>query len=187
MQKRKPKKFDVVGTGYVPCNKHRWKDARLVLFRPGWGIVSVSFSNRYIGHGGALRIEDKTVDSTVVVSECHCDKISDFGADMSGGRSWNGICFMANGVFELGFSFKDYPSGDIRDMVDMALRRIGWPVEPKKYFLVGKSGEFWDRPFPFEDGPYDGLSDNGKATPERLKNARDTFGERVNAIEAKVS
>lgn len=148
MAKRKPKKFDVVGTGYVPCNKHRWKNARLVLFRPGWGIVSVAFSNMCPDRDGALRTGDKAVDSTIMVSECHCDKISDFGADVFDGKSWNGICFWADGAFALGFSFKDYPSGDIRDMVDMALRHIGWPVEPKKYFLVGKSGEFWDRPSP---------------------------------------
>lgn len=148
MPKRKPKKFDVVGTGYVPCNKHKWKDARLVLFRPGCGIVSVAFSSEHLGRDGALRTGDGAVDSTVMVSECHCDKISDFGADVSDGKSWNGICFWADGVFALGFSFKDYPSGDIRDMVDMALRHIGWSVEPKKYFLVGKSGEFWDRPSP---------------------------------------
>lgn len=35
------KKFDVVGSGYVPCNKKRFREARLVFFRPGWGIISV--------------------------------------------------------------------------------------------------------------------------------------------------
>lgn len=142
------KKFDVVGSGYVPCNKYRWKDASLVLFRPGWGMVEVAFSNRYPSRDGALQIGDKVTDSTVVVTECHCDKIGDIGIDMADGKSRSGICFWEDRVFELGFSFNDYPSGDIRDMVDTALRHIGWPVEPKKYFLVGKSGEFWDRPSP---------------------------------------
>lgn len=34
------KKFDVVGTGYVPCNKRRFQ-GEIILYRPCYGIVSV--------------------------------------------------------------------------------------------------------------------------------------------------
>ena len=128
MSKRNPKKFNVVGTGYVPCNKYKWKDARLVLYRPGYGIVSIRFS--------------ETFDS-IVIAECQGDKVGAIGSDLADGSSWSGICFWADRVIDVSFSRKEYPSGDIRDMVDLALRTIEWPVEPKKYFLIGRSGEFW--------------------------------------------
>ena len=37
------KNFGVIGSGFVPCNKIRWRNARLVLYRPGYGIVSLEF------------------------------------------------------------------------------------------------------------------------------------------------
>ncbi len=133
MSRRKPKKFDVIGTGWVQSNMERWMNARLILFRPGWGIVSVGFDN---------------AKPSILVLACKGDKIADIGADMAEGESYHGIGFWSDGLRELSYDREKYPSGDIRDMVEPALRHLGWPVDPKRYFLIGKYGHFWDRPAP---------------------------------------
>ena len=175
------RKFDIVGTGYVPCNKFRCKNARLVLFRPGYGVVSIAF-------GGAA----EGYDSSVVVQEYARDKIADIGADMANGESWRGICLWADRTTTIPFNESDFVSGDIRDVAWQSLKKIGWPTDRKRYFLVGKSGEFHDRPFPSdcpqrESRTGEGLSPEGIMMLNMLKPKRDIHGERVNSVEAKVS
>ena len=133
-----PHRFHVVGTGWVPCNKWRWKKARLVLYRPGCGMVSIAFGiGKYKEH-----------DSFVKVDELRKDHVSDIGSNTADGESWAGIAFWSCGVMRVGYDKKDYPSGDLRDMLPMILKSIGWPTDNKRYLLIGMSGEFWSRPAP---------------------------------------
>lgn len=141
--------FDVIGSGYVRCNKKRWKDAKLVLFRPGYGIVSLEFMELGVGERRDERDENgNLINCKVHVTE-YGPKIGEIGTDFANGESYRGIIFYESGRFDFGFSKKTWNSGDIREIAPAALKEAGWPIYPKdSYYLIAKSGEFWDRPYP---------------------------------------
>lgn len=138
MTNRCPPVFDVVGNGYVPCNKKRWRDARLILYRPCYGIVSMQFAP--MGNGNLCDFLVQTVE--------YGDRICDFGSDLATGESFSGITFWVRDRHDVFLSRKTYPSGDIREIAPFVLKEIKWPTEPQKYYLMAKIGEFWERPWP---------------------------------------
>lgn len=140
--------FDVIGSGWVPCNKKRWRDAKLVLFRSGYGIVSLEFMELGVGERRDER-DDKgnLINRKVHVVE-YGPKIGEIGSDFANGESFRGIIFYENGRFDFGFSTKSWNRGDIREIAPAALKDAGWPTSPMGYFLLAKRGEFWDRPCP---------------------------------------
>jgi len=144
----KTKAFEVIGSGWVPSNKKRWRDARLVLFRPGYGIVGLEFRPLQIGDRRDQRDENgKLIDCKVVVTE-YGGKMGDLGCDFANGESRSGIVFYEAGRYDFGFSKRSWPSGGLRDIAPAALKEAGWPASPKGYLLVAKRGDFWDRPAP---------------------------------------
>lgn len=159
MQKAKSSmKFDVIGSGWVPCNKNRWRDARLVICRPGYGIVSLEFMDLDIGERRDERDENgKLIDCKVRMAE-YGGKIGDLGCDFANGESYRGIIFYEVGTIDFGFSKRSWPSGDLREIAPAALKYAGWPTSPRGYFLLAKHGEFWDRPSP--KGAPEGRNEN---------------------------
>ena len=142
------KKFDVIGSGFIPCNKIRWRNARLVLCRPGYGIVSLEFKDLDIGDRRDERDENgKLIDCKVRICE-YGGRIGDLGRDFANGDSYSGIIFYEVGTYDFGFSKRSWPSGDLRELVPAALKDAGWPTSPKRYYLLAKQGDFWDRPYP---------------------------------------
>ena len=142
------KKFDVIGSGFVPCNKERWRNARLVLFCLGRGIVSLEFSDLLIGDRRDERDEKgNLVDCNVKITE-YGGKIGDLGCDFANGESYSGIVFYEVGIYDFGFSKRSWPSGDLREIAPAALKDAGWPTSPRGYFLLAKNGDFWERPAP---------------------------------------
>ena len=142
------KKFDVIGSGWVPCNKRRWRDARMVLCRPGYGIVELSFRDLDIGERRDDRDKDGNLINCKVRVIEYGSKIGDVGCNFANGESYHGIVFYQIGVFDFGFSKASWPSGDIREIAPEALKNAGWPSSPKGYFLLAKQGDFWERPAP---------------------------------------
>lgn len=144
------KKFDVVGSGYVPCNKKRFREARLVFFRPGWGIISVQFGNGLkVGMRRDERDEKgRLKDDFVKVVLYTGDKMCDIGHKSFDAKEFRGLGLWESRSTEFMFSRKAYPEGDLRDVVPDALSEAGLPNDRKRFFLIGKSGKFWDRPFP---------------------------------------
>ena len=140
--------FYVIGSGCVPCNKKRWRDAKIVLLRPGYGIVSLEFMELGVGERHDER-DDKgnLINRKVHVVE-YGPKIGEIGSDFANGESFRGIIFYENGMFNFGFSTKSWNMGDIREIAPAALKDAGWPTSPMGYFLLAKRGEFWDRPCP---------------------------------------
>ena len=142
------KKFDVIRTGYVKCNKYRWRDAKLVMFRPGIGIMSLEFKALPIGEKRDERDDrGNLIDFKVVVSE-YRRKVGEIGCDFANGESYSGIVFYNSKTTELGFSKRSWRSGDIREIAPFALKMAGLPDNPKGYCLIAEVGEFWDRPSP---------------------------------------
>lgn len=144
------KKFDVVGSGYVPCNKKRFREARLVFFRPGWGIISVEFGNGLkVGMRRDERDEKgRLKDDFVRVIEYHGDQMCDISSETAEASKFRGIGFWESSSTEYGFSRKAYHTGDLRDIIPDALKEAGLPNDWKRFFLLSKQGEFWDRPLP---------------------------------------
>lgn len=146
---QKKNSFDVIGSGWVPCNKKRWRDAKLVLFRAGYGIVSLEFMGLGVGERRDERDENGNLINCKVRVVEYRQKIGEIGSDFANGESYRGIIFYESGSFDFGFSKKTWNSGDIREIAPVALKEAGWPVYPKEwYYLIAKSGEFWDRPYP---------------------------------------
>lgn len=142
------KKFDVIGSGFVPCNKIRWRNARLVLCRPGYGIVSLEFKDLGIGDRRDERDENgKLIDCKVRITE-YGGKVGDIGCDFANGESYSGIIFYEIGILDFGFSKRSWPSGDLREIAPAALKDAGWPTSPRGYFLLAKHGDFWEHPSP---------------------------------------
>lgn len=142
------KKLDVIGTGWVPCNKKRWRDAKLVLYRPGCGIVSVEFMDLQVGDRRDERDENgRLVDFKVRISE-YGRKIGELRCNFADGESYDGIVLYRSSTTDYGFAKRSWPSGDIRELARKALRLHGWNVSPKRYFLLATAGDFWNRPSP---------------------------------------
>lgn len=144
------KKFDIIGSGYVPCNKKRFREARLVFFRPGWGIISVEFGNGLkVGMRRDERDEKGRLKNDFVrVIEYRGDKICDIG-HKSYAKEFRGLGFWESSSTEFMFSRKAYPTGDLRDIIPDALKEAGLANKNwKRFFLLSKQGEFWDRPLP---------------------------------------
>ena len=141
------KKFDVVGSGYVPCNKKRFREARLVFFRPGWGIISVEFGNGLKVWMRRDERDDKgrLKDDFVRVIAYEGNQMFDIGYESFDTNDFRGIGFLESSSTEFMFSRKAYPEGDIRSIVPDALKEAGIPNDSKRFFLIGKSGEFCDR------------------------------------------
>ena len=143
-----PPVFDVVANGYVPCNKRRWRDARLVLYRPGYGMVSMQFAPIGIGDPMKERDENGNLKNFSVKTVEYGDRIGDIGTDFANGESFAGLVFWARDRHDVFLSKKTHPSGDIREIAPFVLDEIKWSTEPRGYLLVAKSGEFWERPWP---------------------------------------
>lgn len=144
--------FDVIGSGYVPCNKKRWRDARIVLFCPGHGIVSLEFMELGVGERRDERDGNGNLINRKVRVVEYGPKTGEIGFDFADGESYGGIFFYENGRSDFGFSTKSWNRGDIREIAPAALKDASWPTSPREYFLVAKSGEFWDRPAPIGVG-----------------------------------
>jgi hypothetical protein len=144
------KKFDVVGTGYVPCNKKRFREARLVFFRTGWGIISVEFGNGLkVGMRRDERDEKgRLKDDFVKVSLYAGDKMCDIVHKSVDAKEFRGLGLWESSLTEFMFSRKAYPEGDLRSIVPDALKEAGLPNDSKRFFLIGKFGKFWGRPLP---------------------------------------
>ena len=141
-------RFDVIGSGWVPCNKKRWKDAKIVLFYQGHGIVSLEFMKLGVGERRDERDDNgNLIDRKVRIVE-YGPKIGEVGCDFAKGESCRGIIFYENRRTDFTFSTKSWPSGDIRELAPAALKDVGWPTSRTGYFLLAKNGEFWDRPAP---------------------------------------
>ena len=144
------KKFDVVGSGYVPCNKKRFREARLVFFRPGWGIIIVEFGN---GLKVGMRRDERDgkghlKDYFVRIIEYNVDQMCDIVHKSFDTNEFRGIGFWESYCTEFMFSRKSYPEGDLRSIVPDALKEAGIPNDRKRFFLIGKYGKFWYRDFP---------------------------------------
>lgn len=143
------KKFDVVGSGYVPCNKKRFREARLVFFRPGWGIISVEFGNGLkVGMRRDERDEKGRLKNDFIRVILYTgDKMCDIG-HKSYANEFRGLGFWESSSTEFMFSRKAYPTGDLRDIIPDALKEAVLPNDWERFFLLSKQGEFWDRPLP---------------------------------------
>lgn len=140
--------FDVIGSGWVPCNKRRWQDAKIVLSRPGYGIVSLEFMELGVGERRDERDEKgNPINCKVRVVE-YGPKIGEIRSDFANGESYRGVIFYENARFDFGFSKRSWPSGDLRDIAPAALKDAGWPTSPRGYFLLAKNGDFWEHPWP---------------------------------------
>ena len=140
--------FDVVANGYVPCNKRRWRDARIVMYCRSYGIISMEFAPLGVGDRRDERDEEGNLKDFCVKTVVYGDKIGDIGADFANGESYGGIIFWARDRHDVFLSKKTYPSGDIREIAPVVLKEIKWPTYPQQYHLMSKSGEFWERPRP---------------------------------------
>lgn len=131
------KKFDVVATGYVPCNKRRFQ-GEIILYLPCYGIVSVKCDGKMlIGMRADAFMEVKTYTSL-------CEH---YDEENNGRMCYGGIRFACNRFTKVAFERRGY-TGDIRDLLPKALNEIKWPTDPKRYILLQTNGEFWDRPLP---------------------------------------
>ena len=81
------KRFDVIGSGFVRCNKRRWKDAKLVLFRPGYGVVSLEFMELGVGERRDERDENGNLINCKVHLTEYGPKIGEIGTDFANGES----------------------------------------------------------------------------------------------------
>ena len=149
-------------SGYIPCNKRRFWDAELVFFRPGFGFVWVAF-----GRGGNLTDEDtdqkdakgNQIDDYLMIYTY--TGVPDLGSWVhtypgKGEVREHGLVFAeTDGVQQL-FSRKSHRSGDLREFLPEAFAMVGFPKDVKGYFLVGKYGQFWDRPHPLGYRPKKG-------------------------------
>ena len=144
------KRFYVCGNGYVPCNKKRFREARLVFFRPGWGIISIEFGNGLkVGMRRDERDEKgRLKDDFVRVIKYNGDQMCDIGHKSFDTKEFHGLGFWESSSTEFMFSRKAYPEGDLRSIVPDALKEAGLPNDSKRFFLIGKSGKFWERPSP---------------------------------------
>lgn len=150
-------------SGYIPCNKRRFWDAELVFFRPGFGLVRVAF-----GDGSNLDADDTDQ------RDAKGNKIDDYlmiytytGEPAVGSwfrvYPWKGdeigkcgLRFAETGGAQQLFSRKSHRSGDLREFLPEAFAMVGFPRDVKGYFLVGKYGQFWDRPHPIGYRPKKG-------------------------------
>lgn len=149
-------------SGYIPCNKRRFWDAELVFFRPGFGFVRVAF-----GSG------DNLADEDTAQRDAKGNKIDDYlmiytytGEPDEG--SWIHVYPEKGEVGKCGLRFeetdgaqqlfarKSHRSGDLREFLPEAFAMVGFPRDVKGYFLVGKYGQFWDRPYPLGYRPKKG-------------------------------
>ena len=142
------KKFDVVGSGYVPCNKRRFQ-GEIIFYRPCYGIVSVNCNDKMLV-GMHRDVYDPAVgmlaDAYMEV-KTYTKGCEHFDAENNGRMCYGGIRFDCDLFKEVPFSKRGY-TGDIRDLLPRALKMIKWPTDPKRYFLLQTNGEFWDRPLP---------------------------------------
>lgn len=153
MTSRRTPVFDVLWNGYVPCNKRRWRDARLVMYRHSYGIISMEFAPLGVGDRRDERDEKGNLKDFWVKTVEYGEKIGDIGADFANGESYGGIIFWARDRHDVFLSKKTYPSGDIREIAPVVLKEIMWPTDPRRYHLMSKSGEFWDRQYPMGYNP----------------------------------
>lgn len=142
------KTFDVIGSGWVSCNKNRWRDARLVLCRPGHGIVSLAFADLAIGDRRDQRDANGNLIDGKVRVVYYGSRVGDLGRSFANGESYGGIVFYEEYRTDFMFAKRSWPRGDLRELAPSVLKDVGWPTSPKGYFLLAKSGEFWDRPAP---------------------------------------
>ena len=147
-------------SGYIPCNKRGFLDAELVFFRPGFGFVRVAFSR-----GGNLADEDKAqrdakgnrIDDYLMIYTYTGKPDESTWQDMcSLERPVPGLFFeQTDGVQQL-IARKSHRSGDLREFLPEAFAIVDFPRDVKGYFLVGKYGQFWDRPHPLGYRPKKG-------------------------------
>lgn len=144
----------VCKTGYIKCNKRRYWDAALILFRPGYGIIRVAY-----GAGGNLTDEDleqrdrnnHKIDDYLYITVYQKDPRDDSFrplSDRNPEKCIPGLLFEETDGGQLLFSHKSWPNGDIREMLPEAFDFMGWPKDVKGYYLIGYDGQFWDRPLP---------------------------------------
>lgn len=149
-------------SGYIPCNKRRFWDAELVFFRPGFGFVHVAF-----GSGENLTEEDldqrdekgNEIDDYLMIYT-YTDEpdvgswIRVYPGKEEIGKP--GLRFAETDGAQQLFSRKSHRSGDLREFLPEAFAMVGFPRDVKGYFLVGKYGQFWDRPHPLGYRPKKG-------------------------------
>lgn len=62
--------------------------------------------------------------------------------------SKSGLLFAETDGAQQLFSRKSHRSGDLREFLPEAFAMVGFPRDVKGYFLVGKYGQFWNKPYP---------------------------------------
>lgn len=137
-------------SGYVPCNRLGHRDAEYLFYLPGFGFVRFAF-----GDGTFLENsedeEDRGCDAYLDVA-LYCLPPEDGvweGVDASlkaTPRAKSGLLLGETDGGTYLYRKRDYPGGDMRDMMRDAARSLDLP-DPKRMFLVSSSGT-WDRPRP---------------------------------------
>lgn len=140
-------------SGYIPCNKFRHRDAEYLFWKPGFGFLRFAF-----GDGTQLaELDDDDRDPKGRMPDAYL-MLYEYGLPYQEGV-WqeqvasktpclpqSGILFPETDGAMFLYVKKDYPSGDVREMLRTAARVFRYP-DPKDMFLVGSQGT-WERPSP---------------------------------------
>lgn len=142
--------------GFLPPNHFPYEGA-YIFFRPGYGLVKIAFGN---GMNGPDEEDMETKDrfgnepDDYVYITYYTDKPEDDVWEQTFHprgkppmqKKVPGLLFAESDGFNMLFSRKSYPSGDLRDLLKEALKCIGWPIDvEKRYYLVGTDGRMnWD-------------------------------------------
>lgn len=140
--------------GCIPCNKIRFCDAELIFYRPGLGFVRVAFGDgsNLIDSDTEQRDENgNLIDDYLMIYTYGCEpEVGSFihVYPEKGEIGKCGILIEEDDGAQMLFSRKSHRSGDLRDFLPDSFRMVGFPSDVREYFLVGKNGQFWDRPHP---------------------------------------
>lgn len=140
-------------SGYVPCNEHRHRNAEYLFYKPGYGFVRFAF-----GDGSQLaELDDEDRDPKGRMPDAYL-MLYEYGLPYQEGV-WkemacddtqtvplSGVLFTETDGAMFLYVKRDYPSGDMREMMRLAAKSFGYP-DPKDMFLVGSEGT-WQRPKP---------------------------------------
>lgn len=139
-------------SGYVPCNEFRHRDAEYLFWKPGYGFVRFAF-----GDGSQLgELDEDDRDPKGRMPDAYL-MLYEYGSPYQEGvwRSQatahvectqSGVLFQETDGAMFLYVKRDYPSGDMREMMRLAAKVFGYP-DPKDMFLVGSEGT-WQKPKP---------------------------------------
>lgn len=141
-------------SGYIPCNKRRFWDAELTFFRPGFGFVRVFFGDRSNLLDEDMKERDENgnrIDDYLNIAVYNGEPADGCWLPVypkQGAVGKSGLVIEETETSVMLYSRKSHPSGDLRELLPEAFAMVDFPKDVKGYFLVGKYGQFWDRPHP---------------------------------------